>query len=192
MNLEDVNVPAPESPEAPEPGQPAGESGNPAPGSQTDPALLLKSLQEEREKRRVLEERIELLENSPDSPDVFSDEGKALQKEIASLKTELSGVNGELSKKEVLIAYPVLKEKWEEFETFRADPDNSGMNLRTAAKAFMVENGLLDAPRKGLEKPSGGSRIPPSTGLSVEEITDLRENNWPKYQQMIRQGSIKV
>ena len=169
------------------------------PGSQTDPALQLKSLQEEREKRKkdgetinTLTARITELETSLASSDVFSDEGKALQKQIDESKTLIETLTTESAKKDVLISHPILKEKWEEFETFRADPENKGMNLRTAAKAYLTENGLLDPVRLGLEKPTGGPRIPVSDKMSVDDIKTLRETNWPKYLDMVKKGLIKV
>ena len=66
------------------------------PGTKTDSALLLKSLQEEREKRRELEEELTNLKSSVPSDEVFSDEGKALKSEINILKSELSEVEGTL------------------------------------------------------------------------------------------------
>lgn len=131
-----------------------------------------------------------VLQTEGNSFDAFSDEGKALQGEIRALTSELSNVKGELSKKDVLIAHPILKEKWTEFETFRADPDNKGMNLKTAAKAFLVENGLLDTPRKGLERTTGGERIAPSTKMTPEEIKTLRETNFKKYTEYLEKGII--
>lgn len=169
-----------------------GGGATPAPGSQTDPVLLLKSLQEERAKRQALEDELETLKASPVPSDVFSDEGKALQKLIAESNEKIESLTHENDKKDVLISHPILKEKWEEFETFRADPENKGMNLRTAAKAFLSENGLLDPRRPGLEKTTGGARIPVSDKMSVDDIKTLRETNWPKYLDMVKKGLIKV
>lgn len=162
------------------------------PGSQTDSALLLNSLQQERTKVKELEEELTLLKETPAPSDVFSDEGKALQKLIAESNERIEALTHDNAKKDVLISHPILKEKWEEFETFRADPENKGMNLRTAAKAFLTENGLLDPKRIGLEKTTGGSRIPVSDKMSVDDIKTLRETNWPKYLDMVRKGLIKV
>lgn len=166
-------------------------------GDKTDPNLLLKSLQEEREKRRVLEEKTKELEeklqtSSTLSEEVFSDEGKALEGELKVLKSELSEVKTELAKKDLLISHPILKEKWQEFEEFRADPDNKGMNLRTAAKAYLVENGLLDTPRKGLEKPTGGDRVPLTSGMTSDDVKTLRETNFKKYQELLLKGQLKI
>ncbi len=161
----------------------------PAPGSQTDSVLLLQSLQDEREKRRKLEERIILLETA-----ALSDTDKS---ELAALKSQVQESNSKLDtltqdnvKKDILITNPILGEKWAEFETFRADPDNQGMNLKTAAKAFLVENGLLDARRPGLEKTTGGPRTLVSTKMTHDEIKHLRETNFKKYQDMLMSGEI--
>lgn len=162
-----------------------------APGSKTDSVLLLKSLQEEREKRKELEDRIGLLESSA-SPDLNTTEAKELLKQIRESSVKIDALTQENAKKDVLMAHPVLKEKWAEFETFREDPENKGMNVRTAAKAFLVENGLLDQKRPGMEKPTGGDRNPPSTKMTVEEIKNLRETNFKKYQELIEKGLIKI
>ena len=169
------------------------------PGSQTDPALLLKSLQEEREKRRQdgetitnLSTRITELEETLSSSDNFSDEGKTLKVEIDGLKSQVKDLTTNLTKKDILIEYPILKEKSEDFEKFLTDPENKGMSLKTAAKAFLTENGLLDVKRIGLEKPTGGQRVPVSTNMSQEEIKHLRETNFKLYQQKLERGEIKV
>lgn len=171
----------------------------PAPGSQTDPALLLKSLQEEREKRdrdaetiRLQQERIALLEKSLASPDITTDEGRALQRQIEESKDQIRSLNHDLAKKDIFIEHPVLKEKAEDFEKFLDDPENAGMALKTAAKAFLVENGLLDAKRKGLETPTGGTRQAPSTKMTAEEVKTLRETNFKKYQELLKKGLIEI
>lgn len=159
-----------------------------APGSKTDSVQLLESLKDEREKRRLLQEELDLLKATSTSADVFSDEGKALQKQIDEAKAEIETLSRSNALKDVQMAHPILKEKWTEFETFREDPDNKGMNLRTAAKAFLVENGLLDPVRRGLEKTTGGDRVPPSTKMSNEDIKHLRETNFKKYTEMLEKG----
>lgn len=170
------------------PTEPQGDGA--VPGSKTDPALLLKSLQEERIKRQELENELEILK-TPVSSDVFSDEGKVLQKHIEEQEEKIKSILQENAKKDVIIANPILKEKWGEFEAFHNDPENKGMNLRTAAKAFLLENGLLEPTRKGLEKTTGGPRIPVAQGMSAEDIRILRETNFKKYQEMLEKGQLK-
>lgn len=190
---------SPETPQEPE----APEVTPQAPATPEKPPkgfVPLNALQEERQKRQALEERQKTLEEEletlkssiPSENEVFSDEGKILKSEISSLKSELSEVKTELTRKDLLINYPILKEKWEEFETFRSDSDNKGMNLKTAARAFLIENGLFDAPRKGLEKTTGGPRTPITSEMSAEDIDSLRKNDYKKYYSMLKKGQIRV
>ena len=184
--MEDVN-------HAPQSTEPAGLEPAPVvqPGSKTPPELLLKSLQEERDKRKELEDRITLLETS-NSSDVFSDEGKALQRKIDEQDEKIKTILQDNAKKDVLISNPVLKEKWEEFEAYRALPDNQGMNLKTAARAFLLDEGLLEPQRKGLEKTTGGPRVPLTQGMSAEDVKNLRENDPRKWREMLQRGDIKI
>lgn len=110
---------------------------------------------------------------------------------IGRLRTEVSSIKEKLNRSEVLETYPALKEVWNEFESFHAEDINKGMNIKTAAKAFLVEKGLLEPPRKGLEKPTGGKNIPLSS-LNIEEIKKLRETDYKKYREMVKKGQIKV
>jgi len=166
------------------------------PGSKTDPDLLLKSLQDEREKRRKeQEERIRLEEElksykTSNETVAFSDEGKLLEQKMNSMLSEFSEMKTELSKKDLIINYPILKEKWSEFEEFRTD--NKGMNIKTAAKAFLTENGLLEPKRVGLEKSNGGARTPTPTNMTSDEIKNLRTTNFKKYQELLKKGQIKI
>jgi hypothetical protein len=112
--------------------------------------------------------------------------------ETVAIKSELREIKTKLAKAELLEAHPVLKESWNDFEKFREEDENKGMNLRTAAKSFMVERGLLEPQRKGLEKPTGGTKIPSSTNTSPEEVTKLRTTDHRKYRDMLLKGQIKV
>lgn len=169
-------------------------------GSKTDSELLLKSLRDERAKRTLLEQELEAekLKNSSNAydPELFTDEGKALHEEIASIKStlykEIDTLKGELSKKDVLILHPILKDKWTEFDEFRLDQENKGMNLRTAAKAFLIEKGLMDIPRKGLEKTTGGQRNTQPTKMTSDDIKLLRTTNFRKYTEMLSKGLLKI
>ena len=111
---------------------------------------------------------------------------------VKKLETELKDVQGELAKSKVLDKYPVLKDLQGELDAFRADPENKGMNLQTAAKAFLTEKGLLEPTRKGVEKGSGGPRQALSTGMSDSDIKNLRETNYKKYREMVIKGQIKT
>lgn len=133
--------------------------------------------------------------NNPEPPtdqEAFSDEGKLLEQKIKALESSLSEVKQDSAKKDVLITHPILKEKWDDFESFREQPDNKGMNLKTAAKAYMIENGMMDTPRKGLEQTTGGTRTAPQTGMTADDVKTLRETNFKKYQDMLTKGLIKI
>ena len=163
-------------------------AGTPKAGDKTDPNLLLKSLQDEREQRRIAEARVQELEESITSS-VSSDTG---DEDLSVIKSEVADLKRRLQKSDVLEAYPELKDKWADFEEFRADPENKGMNMKTAAKSFLVEKGLVETRRQGLEKPTGGARVPLSSGMSADEVKTLRETNHKKYREMLLKGQIKI
>jgi hypothetical protein len=166
----------------------------PAPGDKTPPNLLLKSLQEERAKNAKLEEENQLLKSStPPLGEAFSDEGRALESHIIKTDAELAALKEEMAKKDLIAAYPVLKDKWDELEIFRLQPDNAGMSLQAAAKVYLVENGMFDKRRRGVEKPTGGTRTPATPGtMTVEEVEHLRKNDANKYRKMLKAGQIQI
>jgi hypothetical protein len=160
-------------------------------GDKTPPNLLLKSLQEEREKNRLLQEQLN--SSIPPLEGAYSDEGKALEAQIAKTNAELAAFKMAKAKEDLLVAYPILKDKWDDFEIFRLLPDNAGMGLQAAAKVYLTENGLFATRRKGVEKPTGGSRVPVTSGLmSASEVGDLRKNQPKKYRDMLKNGQIKI
>lgn len=111
--------------------------------------------------------------------------------ELPNLKSKLSAIEQKLAKSEVIDSFPALKEHWSDFEEFRGSNENVGMPLPTAAKAFLIEKGLLGATRKGLEKSTGGPRKPLSSGMTNDEVKDIRVNDPKKYRDMIKKGVIK-
>lgn len=149
------------------------------PGTKTDPNLLLQSLQEERRKRREAEA---LLKEKLENP---SEEGAQLQGQINALKDEIK-------LKDLVQTLPALKDKLEEFKDYLQD--YPGMPMESVAKVFLLENGLLTpkAPRKGLENQTGGTRTPIKTGMTEEDAADLRNTNYRKYAQLVREGKIKI
>lgn len=164
-------------------------------GSKTNSELLLKSLHEEREKRRILEEEKKLLEEKLSSStfsddEVFSDEGKILKKEISALTEKINSIEEEKSFEKVCSQYPILKEKSEEFKEFCKDYPKT--KLENMAKLYLSENGLFEPSRKGLEKPTGGQRVPVASGMTADDVKTLRETNFKKYQEMIMKGQIKI
>lgn len=175
-------------------------------GDKTPPNELLSSLQIEREKRRIVEEKNRLLEdriNSNSSPSfdegeeeedpLLSDEGKTLKKEITEVRSKVSNIERGAEKEKVFGMYPQIKEKEAEFNEYRDKLENLGMPLATAAKAFLAENDLLPSPRKGLEKTTGGDKqTPPPTGMTASEVKDLRSNNYKEYVRLIAEDKLKI
>lgn len=142
-------------------------------------------LKKANEEIQDLTQRITALEAEPD-PSGKNDE------ELGKLKTKVAELSASQVKSEVLEKYPQLKEVWSDFEKFHAEDDNKGMALRTAAKAFLTEKGLLDPQRKPLERPTGGDRTPPSPGMSAEDAKNLRETNYKEYRRLVKIGAIQV
>lgn len=164
------------------------------PGENTDSVLLLASLTKEREKRRQLEVALEAerLKNQQ-APEAVSDEGRALQKQFDELKGVVLAREEREQLSNLESKHPALRDKGEEFEQFRVD--NPGMKLATAAKAFLVEHDLLEAPqpRKGLEQAQGGGRVPvQQDGMSPEEADTLMKNNYNEYARRLKNGTLKV
>jgi hypothetical protein len=110
----------------------------------------------------------------------------------AELRTKVSELESKWQKQEVIGRHPELKEMWNELEEFRNNPDNKGMNLNTAAKAFMIEKGLTETPRQGLEKTTGGPRTPVQSGMTTEEAANLRTTNFKLYSEKLRKGQINI
>jgi hypothetical protein len=165
-----------------------------APGSKTDSELLLKSLHEEKEKRRILEEKLRIAEEKTTSPfpeEQHSDEGKALKKEIEAVSAKLKEMEEAKELDGLQSQYPILREKAAEFETFKAEYPRT--KLANVAKLFLAENDLLEPSRKGLEKTTGGNKTAaPSEGMTAEDVKILRETNPAKYRDMIMKDQLKI
>lgn len=163
------------------------------PGEKTDPALLLSSLQEEREKRRLAEAKLKELEDAVASGDTVSAEGKVLKTQIEEMKGTIASMTRSNQITALHTQFPVLKDKQSEFDAYVSDPKNAGMSLETAAKSFLVDNNLLEvAPaRKGLEKPSGGGRNPTPQGYTFASIEEIRKNNFRQYTKLLKEDAFK-
>lgn len=125
----------------------------------------------------------------------YVDPDDAVMQKLHELDSKLSSIELDKKLSTLETTYPVLKDKQSEFEAFREDPENAGMKLETAAKAFLVENDLVEgAPkRKGLEKAGGGQRVPPSNGKhSAEDVKRLRETNYKEYMKLIKSGTLQL
>lgn len=143
---------------------------------------------------KVAELKTQLQATPPAIDGEFSDEGKQLLGKISALEGIITGQAQKEAINTLQVKYPALKDKSAEFETFRNDPENAGMNVTTAAKAFLAENDLLvsTTPRRGLEKPAGSGRGPISDKLTADDVAELRITNYAKYSKMVREGKIDL
>lgn len=153
---------------------------------------IRKKIEKENE---ALKEKLEQLETQLDSSDPDILEERRLVKEIESLKETVANLKAknELSEVEAVYGkYPVLREKLQEFDEFKEN--NRGMSLEVAAKAFLIENDLLETPKKkGLEPARGGVKTAPSSSkMSVEDVRRLRETNYREYKRLNDEGKIRL
>lgn len=124
--------------------------------------------------------------------DIYGDTDDELKSQIADLNAKLLSMEEERQKDAVLGKYPILKDKYEEFDTYREE--NKGMSYETAAKAYLVENDLMgQKQRKGLEKAGGGKRTAPSSGkLSADDAARLRSTDFEGYRKALKEGRIEI
>jgi len=176
--LEDVK-PEPKSPEPTEEAVPAKEQEQPK-GSKTPPDLLLKSLREEKKKRRELEKRLETLEGAVTPVEDYNEPEsvESLQQDIRELKLDKFGEQ-----------YPELQDRREELDDYLEE--NSALPLDKAVNLFRLENGLIEPKpeRKGLEKTNAGPKEAPKAKWSEADIEELRLNNPRKWEKLIDEGT---
>lgn len=113
---------------------------------------------------------------------------------VVKLQTEIDSIKKGQAETAVKERYPVLKEVWSEFDNFRSDPENKGMNLATAAKAFLTEKGLLDPQRKGLEPAAPGNQRQPSYSgkMTAKEAEALMKTDFKKYRHLVKTGQLQI
>jgi hypothetical protein len=161
-------------------------------GSKTPPENLYAALDEERRLRKEAEKREQeaLAQiNTSAQPDQWSDEGKAIiETYVAPLQKTVESLQEQLTLKDIYTQFPQIKELSSDFEAFKANYPT--YKLEDVAKLFLSEKGLVSAPRKGLEKPTGGPRTPASTDTN-EDLKNLRLNNPNKYREGLKKGTIK-
>lgn len=142
-------------------------------------------LKKEREAREAAEAELARLQGNH-VPSSLDDD------KMTKMESDLADIKAREARREVIEAHPQLKDLWNDFESFHAEPDNKGMSLKTAAKAFLTEKGILISDRKGLERPTGGDRAPIVSGMSADEVRTLRETDYKKYREMVKNGQIKI
>jgi len=163
----------------------------PPKGSQTPSENLYAALAEERRLRKEAEDKLLTFNTSVPTDEVYSDEGKALDARIVALEARNRAVEDERDLERLYNQYPLLKEKANEFNEYRS-AEHPRAKIESVAKLFLVENGLLEPKRKGLESPTGGPRTPLTSGMTAEDVKTLRETNFRKYQELLLKGQIKV
>ena len=162
----------------------------PVPGSKTPESNLLAALHEERRKNKELEDKLNNLNTTTPSDEVYSDEGKLLSDKISSLELKLEKLEEDKVVGQVHSKFPVLKEHSAEFDEFRKEYPRHKME--NVAKLFLTEKGLLEVPRKGLENPTGGQRGPSEPQMTRDDVKHLRETNFRLYKEKLMKGLIKV
>lgn len=142
------------------------------------------------DKLRVLETPNTINEVSSEN-DAWSDEGKLIVGKLSPLEDKINSLEERLALKDIQATYPMLREVSSEFDEFRKEYPRHKME--NVAKLFLSEKGLLDSPRKGLEKPTGGPKNQKTPGtMTNEEVKHLRETNFRKYADMLKKGLIKI
>lgn len=114
------------------------------------------------------------------------------KREVDALKQRLDEIQDKADLDKLYGTYPAIQDKAQEFDEFRKEFPRH--KLENVAKLFLSEQGLLDTPaRPGLEDPSGGARVAPSTGkLSAEDARKLREENYEGYRKLLKEGRIDL
>lgn len=111
--------------------------------------------------------------------------------EVKELTTRLDKLQEEKELDVAYEKYPVLKDKLEEFDTFREEHPRMGVSNQ--AKLFMVDNDLLNPQpaRPGLERGGGGTKVPPTSGkLTSADVERLRTTDYEKYRKMLIEGKL--
>ena len=159
------------------------------PGAKTPPENLYAALAEERRLRKDAEDKLNNLTTTDSSEEVYSDEGRLLKQQIEKQGEIIAKLQEDREIERLQTTYPVLKESSEEFKTFLQDYPRH--KIDNVAKIFLAEKGLLEPERKGLEKPTGGQRTPMTSGMTNEEVEQLRKTNYRKYKEMLMNDQIK-
>src|SRR3990167_7241733 len=191
--VEEPVVEAPAQPTAPVITPEVTPAPAPEPVAPAESMVPLSALEQERTWRKDWEQKYKTLEASNSSFDPSGLNGGELESEqIKNLGIKLQTLEKKEQRREVETKYPVLVDKKTEFDEFLSDTENAVLSMEKAAKLFLAENGLLKAnpKRVGLEQPTGGTKTPPATGISKDDIKRIRETEPRKYIQMLREGKI--
>ena len=146
----------------------------------------LAALQEERAKRQGLEQELETFKSSVPSDD-WSDEGRVINNKVSALEAELSAIKDEKLLDSVISTHPELRDLRSELIEFAKDYPRHKME--NVAKLFLVEKGLLEPIRQGLESPTGGSKTPVAPEWTYEKIAEVRKKAPKRYESLLLGGA---
>ncbi len=185
---EEVSTPVMETKEPVQVEVPAPE---PTPEKPPKGYVPLQALEEERRKRKEVQEKLEAktLQTPEYTDEDLSDEGRLLSRQLAEANKRIDSLLERTELQKLTTTYPQLDKNREEFDEFRSE--YQGVPLEKVAKLFLSEKGLNDSPpRKGLERPTGGSKPIPQSGISSEDVRRLREEQPRKWLKAISEGKI--
>lgn len=100
-----------------------------------------------------------------------------------------------VTKKTLLDEYPQLEGKEDDFKTFAMKPSRRGVDLEDLARAYLYNADPAPPKHRGslLETGTGGPREKETNrGYTPEEVKRIRETDQRKYQQLIKEGKIKI
>lgn len=159
-------------------------------GDLTPDRNLFAALEEERRMRRELETKLKQLENSAPQvdEDELSDEGRLLKRHVDSMSDRVRSLEETLEFERTAAKFPELKEASDEFNEFRKEYPT--ISMEKVAKFFLAEKGVVKTERKGLEKPTGGSKEPVPVGMSKDDVKRLRETNPRRYNHLLKTGKL--
>src|SRR3990167_6704403 len=100
------------------------------------------ALEEERTKRKDLEEQLANVLAPSESEEVYSDEGKILKNEIKGLHDSLRAIERKEGRREAESEFPILRERKDDFDAFLEDEENKRLSIRKAATLFLAESNL--------------------------------------------------
>lgn len=175
--------------------------------STTENQRLNEETKKDREKIAELELAIseKELSKNPDF-ELMSEQEKEEYKEKQKIAKDVAILKAKEKMREDYRALPQeMKEKLEKkggydaFRDFACLPDNAGQkNLLNLAKSFLFEEKPEEPTepeeKPGLEKAGGGERTAPpkKKGFTVEEVKQMRENDYDRYMKLAQEGKLNI
>jgi len=147
-------------------------------------------------KAKALEEEIKQIRESSVSPeklaevpdwDLMTDNERWMAKELIQLKDKTKWEEDLTKAKK---SFPVLGDREAEFKEYCYKYPKS-VDVEVLAKSFLFEPKAPEPvmeSKKGLEKPTGGTRQVPAPGITLDEVKRLRETQPKLYEKMLIEG----